>query len=118
MNTQRSLPILLVSILLSGCAFLEPHTGPKALVGTWTNSLGTVWMIHGDGTFDVDLNKDGKRDAWGKYSVAGDTMTIFTTGGVAPKVARGMASIISTGPQMRSTSRSSRTPASCASKTC
>src|SRR5881398_2212194 len=40
--------------LLGGCAMFE-QTGQSALVGTWTNSLGTVWAIKADGTFDVDL---------------------------------------------------------------
>ena len=65
------------------------NAGQPAVVGTWTNQLGTVWMIKADGTFDVDLNKDGKRDAWGNYTLAGDTITVWRTGGMAPKGCRG-----------------------------
>lgn len=72
-------------LLLSGCALFYPDSGPDALVGTWTNSVGTVWMIKSDGTFDADLNHDGKRDAWGKYSVSGDTITMIRVGGIKPK---------------------------------
>lgn len=38
-----------------------------------------------DGSFDVDLNHDGKRDAWGKCTVEGSTVTIIGTGGAVPK---------------------------------
>lgn len=65
------------------------NAGQPAVVGTWTNALGTVWMIKADGTFDVDLTKDGKRDAWGNYTLAGDTITVWRTGGMAPKGCRG-----------------------------
>jgi hypothetical protein len=83
MKKQHSLQIVLAGIaliLINACA-TYPRSGPMALSGTWTNSLGTVWSIHSDGTFDVDLNKDGKRDAWGKYKVTGDTVTIFDSAG-------------------------------------
>jgi hypothetical protein len=36
--------------------------------------------MRADGTFDVDLDKDGKRDAWGHCTIAGDTMTIVGSG--------------------------------------
>jgi hypothetical protein len=91
MKTRNFFPIVLVGIvlvLLNGCA-TYPKSGQKALVGDWTNSLGTVWMIKADGTFDVDLNHDGKRDAWGTYTVAGDTMTIHGTGGKTPADCKG-----------------------------
>jgi hypothetical protein len=55
------------------------------LAGTWTNSLGTIWTMKGDGTFDVDRNHDGTRDIWGIYTVTGDTVTIQGTGGKTPK---------------------------------
>lgn len=71
-------------LLLQACA-TTPKTGPAALTGTWTNSLGTVWTMQADGSFDVDLNKDGKRDAWGNCTVAGDTISIVGTGGTVPK---------------------------------
>lgn len=75
-------------VLVNACA-TYPRSDSQALVGTWTNSLGTVWTIKSDGTFDVDLNKDGKRDAWGTYTVDGDTVTIMRTGGLKPKGCNG-----------------------------
>ena len=74
--------------LLGGCAMFE-QTGQSALVGTWTNSLGTVWAIKADGTFDVDLKHHGRRDAWGTYTVQGDQVTLHRTGGVKPKGCEG-----------------------------
>lgn len=87
MKTQRLSQILaagILLILLNACASY-PKSGSEALVGTWTNSVGTVWMINADGMFDVDLDKDGKRDAWGKWSVKGDTVTFMRKGGIKPK---------------------------------
>ena len=80
---QITLPGLLL-LLIQGCA-TAPVSGPAALAGTWTNSLGTVWTMQSDGSFDVDLNHDGKRDAWGKCTIAGDTVTIVGEGGTVPK---------------------------------
>src|SRR5438067_13881383 len=80
--------ILLAGIavfLFQACATTAPTTGMAALTGTWTNSLGTVWTMRADGSFDVDLNKDGKRDAWGTCSVEGNTVTIIGTGGTVRK---------------------------------
>jgi hypothetical protein len=71
-------------LLLKACA-TTPTTGPAALAGTWTNSLGTVWAMKPDGSFEVDLNHDGKRDTWGKCTVQGNTVTIAETGGPLPK---------------------------------
>jgi hypothetical protein len=71
-------------LLLQACA-TAPKSGPAALAGTWTNSMGTVWTMMTDGSFEVDLNHDGKRDAWGKCTIEGDTVTIAGTGGVEPK---------------------------------
>lgn len=76
-------------MLLNACA-TYPKSGQAALVGTWTNSLGTVWMIKADGTWDADLNKDGKPDAWGTYTVSGDTVTLQRTGGIKPKGCDGL----------------------------
>jgi hypothetical protein len=89
---QRMKTQLLARLVLTGVALLllqacatAPATGPAALAGTWTNSLGTVWTMRADGSFDVDLNHDGKRDAWGKCTVEGNTMAIVGTGGTVPK---------------------------------
>jgi hypothetical protein len=60
---------------LPGCAWW-PHAKASPVVGTWANRIGTVWTIKEDGTFDVDLTRDGKRDTWGSYTVEGDAMTI------------------------------------------
>jgi len=49
-------------IVLVGSCATTSRSGPAALAGTWTNSLGTVWTMKADGTFDVDRNHDGKRD--------------------------------------------------------
>ena len=70
--------------ILAACA-THPPTGAPALVGIWTNSLGTVWTIKPDGTFDVDLKHHGQRDAWGAYSVDGNTVTFVRLGGINPK---------------------------------
>jgi hypothetical protein len=87
MKTQLLFRIFLAGVsmlLLQACATTKP-SGPATLAGTWTNSLGTVWTMRGDGSFDVDLNHDGKRDAWGNCTVEGDTVTIVGTGGTVPK---------------------------------
>jgi hypothetical protein len=70
--------------LLPGCGIFPRH-GPSALVGTWRNQTGTVWTIKENGTFDVDLDGDGRPEAWGKYSVDGDMVTLRGTGGYMPK---------------------------------
>jgi hypothetical protein len=71
-------------VLLGACAMFQKPVEP-ALVGTWTNSLGSVWMINADGTFDVDLDQNGKRDGWGTWRAAGDEVTLQRTGGIKPK---------------------------------
>lgn len=73
---------------LGACAHYS-HQGSLALVGTWKNSVGTIWTIRDDGTFEVDLDHNGKRDLWGKYKVGGDTITLIRKGGFAPKRCRG-----------------------------
>jgi hypothetical protein len=91
MKTQRSFRIIFagaLSLLMAACA-TYPKSGQQALVGDWTNSLGTVWMIKADGTFDVDLDKDGKRDAWGTWTVSSDEATFQRTGGINPKGCQG-----------------------------
>ena len=78
MKKQISLRIVMAGTalaLLGGCAMFQ-ESGQSALVGTWTNSLGTVWAIKADGTFDVDLKHHGRRDAWGTYTVQGDQATL------------------------------------------
>jgi hypothetical protein len=86
MKIQSFLKLLFACTLITlvgACA--TTRSGPAALTGTWTNSLGTIWTMKADGTFDVDRNHDGKRDIWGTYTVAGDTVTIQGTGGKTPK---------------------------------
>ena len=74
--------------LMTACA--TTPSGPAALAGTWTNSFGTVWTINPDGTFHVMATKP-KAEIWGKYTVAGDTVTVQETRrvGQAPKSCRG-----------------------------
>ena len=84
MKTQLSFRIIFTGILvalLSACATNAP-AGRGPLVGTWTNSLGTLWTIKADNTFDV---VNPKRHIWGDITVAGDTVTIQETGGKAAK---------------------------------
>jgi hypothetical protein len=88
MKTQFSFRIIFAGILLllvNGCA-TSPQTGGGPLAGVWTNSLGTVWTIKGDNTFDV---VGAKRHIWGNVTVAGDTVTIQETGGNAAKGCHG-----------------------------
>ena len=73
---------------LGACA-TYPKSGQSALVGTWTNSFGTVWTIKSDGTFDVDLKHKGHRDAWGTWTVSGDQVTLQRTGGIKPRSCEG-----------------------------
>jgi hypothetical protein len=97
MKTQLSFRTIFTGVLfglLSACATHSPDGHPWAtgistqgpLVGTWTNSLGTVWTIKADGTFDV---VNPKRHIWGNYTVAGDTVTIQETGGSTAKGCHG-----------------------------
>jgi hypothetical protein len=77
--------------LLAGCAMFQ-EKGQSALVGTWVNPLGTVWALKADGTFQVSLNKSHRVDVWGKYTVAGDSMTIQEShGSHTPKACKGQA---------------------------
>lgn len=81
MKRQHTLRILLAVIsvaVIAGCEAIP--TGPAAVAGQWTNSLGTVWTINADGTFHVTATKP-KAQAWGTYTVSGDTMTIQETRG-------------------------------------
>ena len=88
MKIQPSLRITLAGVLLlflNACATNVP-SGQGPLVGTWTNSLGTVWTVKPDGTFDV---VGGKRHIWGNYTVAADTVTVQETGGNTAKGCKG-----------------------------
>ena len=76
--------------LLGGCAMFQ-ETPQNALVGTWTNSLGTVWAIKADGTFQVAFNNSNRVSIWGKYDVTGDTMTIREVRGTTPRACKGPA---------------------------
>ena len=87
-GSLQILTAIVVVFIFDACAMF-PRSGPSALVGTWTNPAGTVWTIRENRTFDVDLDKDGKRDAWGKYSVNGDIVTLMATGGFMPKACKG-----------------------------
>src|SRR5881397_845441 len=84
MKLQNSLRLILAGILImlvSSCA--TTPSGPAALTGTWTNSLGTVWTLNADGTFHVMATKP-KAEIWGNYTVAGDTITVQETRRVGP----------------------------------
>jgi len=78
-------------VLMTACA-TAPQSGPAALAGTWTNSIGTVWTLNPDGTFQVDLNENGQPDVWGHYTVSGDTLTISEVRGKTPKACKQPAS--------------------------
>jgi hypothetical protein len=82
---SRILLATITACFIQACATTPPTTGMGALTGSWSNSLGTVWTMRADGSFDVDLNHDGKRDAWGTCTVDLDAVTITGTGGVEPK---------------------------------
>jgi hypothetical protein len=91
MKLQPSLRIIFVAALLTllgACATMT--SGPAALVGTWTNTLGAVWTINADRTFHVMATKP-KAEIWGNYTVAGDNITIQETrrSGAIPKSCRG-----------------------------
>jgi hypothetical protein len=91
MKLQHSVRIIFagaLTALISACA--TTPSGPAALAGTWTNSLGTVWTINADGTFHVMATKP-KAEIWGNYTVAGDTMTVQETrrAGPMPKNCKG-----------------------------
>ena len=84
MKLQNFLRIILADILVvfvSSCA--TTPSGPAALAGTWTNSLGTLWAINADGTFHVTVTNP-KAEIWGNYTVAGDQITVQETRRVGP----------------------------------
>ncbi|MEY2440159.1 MAG: hypothetical protein QOI34_1544 [Verrucomicrobiota bacterium] len=87
MNTLSVVRVLvagLVGLLVQGCAS-SPKTGASAVAGAWTNSVRTVWTLNADGTFDADVDHNGSRDAWGKYTVEGNVLTMWRVGGLNPK---------------------------------
>ncbi len=84
LRSSQLLAALFLLATLPGCALFR-NADPSALVGSWTNSVATVWTIKANGTYEVDLTTDGKRDTWGKYKIDADKLTIFTTGGMRPK---------------------------------
>jgi len=92
MKKQISLLLAVtVTVLFAGCAMFQ-GSGQSALVGTWTNSLGTVWALKADGTFQVALNNSNRVSVWGKYTATGDTLTIQEShGSHTPKACRGQA---------------------------
>lgn len=73
---------------LPACA-LFPHRKSYPLLGSWTNRTGAIWTLNRDGTFEVDVQRDGKRDSWGSYTIEGETLTIRSIGGLMPKGCRG-----------------------------
>src|SRR5215472_16726129 len=90
MKIQPFVRVILASALtgmITACATMP--SGPAAVAGTWTNSLSTVWTLNPDGTFHV-LSTKPKREIWGTYTVAGDTITIQETrrAGRIPKAYR------------------------------
>jgi hypothetical protein len=90
MKIQPSLRITLAGVLLlflNACATNVP-SGQGPLVGTWTNSLGTVWTVKADNSFDV-VAAAPKRHISGNLTVAGDTVTVQETGGKSAKGCEG-----------------------------
>lgn len=92
MNKRISLALVVVTAaLFTSCAMFQ-ESGQSALVGTWTNPLGTVWAIKADGTFQVSLNKGHHVDVWGKYTATADTINIQEShGSHTPKSCKGPA---------------------------
>jgi hypothetical protein len=90
MKIQPCLRITLAGLLLlflNACATNAP-SGQAPLVGTWTNSLGTVWTVKADNSFDV-VAAAPKRHISGNLTVAGDTVTVQETGGKSAKGCEG-----------------------------
>jgi hypothetical protein len=92
MKRQHTFQILFAVVLLAMIAGCEtfPSSGPDALVGQWTNSLGTVWTINPDGTFHVSTTKP-RVQIWGTYTVSDDSVTVQETrqSGKVPKNCKG-----------------------------
>ena len=86
MNKQISLRITLagiVVVLLGSCAMFQAEKA--GIVGTWTNSLGTVWVIKPDGMFEVTMAKSTEPDVYGKYTISGESITVEETKMKGPK---------------------------------
>src|SRR5262249_10723890 len=63
MKRQHTLRILFAVVLaavIAGCETV-PSSGPAALAGRWTNSLGTIWTINADGTFHLTVQSQKHR---------------------------------------------------------
>src|SRR5947207_12897822 len=90
MKLQHSLRIIFAGALIAlmGACATAPTSGPAALVGTWTNTLGTVLTVNPDGTFQVHLDKNGQPDVWGHYTASCDTLTISEVRGLTPKACK------------------------------
>lgn len=90
MKLQHSLRIVFAGALIAllGACATTPASGPAALAGTWANSLGTVWTLNPDGTFQVARYHRAKPDIWGNYTVSGDTLTINEVRGKTPKTCK------------------------------
>src|SRR6476469_580295 len=88
MKRQHLFQILFAVVLVAVIAGCEtvPTSGPDALVGQWTNSLGTVWTINPDGTFQVATTKP-KAQIWRTHTLSGTTITVQQSrkSGKAPK---------------------------------
>src|SRR5881394_2577176 len=92
MKRQHTIRILFAVVLVVVIAACEtvPTSGPAALAGQWTNSVGTVWTINADGTFHV-MSMKPKGQIWGTYTLSGDTITVQDTrrSMATPKTCRG-----------------------------
>ena len=75
-HTLRTLFAVVLVTVIAGCETVP--SGPDALVGQWSNSLGTVWTINPNGSFSV-ISAKPKAQIWGTYTVSGDTMTVQET---------------------------------------
>ena len=89
-HTLRILSAVVLVAVIAGCETV-PSSGPAALAGQWTNSLGTVWTINPDGTFQAKATKP-KAQIWGTYTLSGDTITVQETrrSGAVPKNCKGL----------------------------
>ena len=81
---------IVASMALTACAswrWWPPFPfAPRArdLAGTWANKFKLVWIIHENGTFEVDADHDGKTDVSGIYHLRGHEITLRETSGKVP----------------------------------